>query len=79
MVREVNSVGNALDISASPMIPRKREKEPEKDLDKVGNWCTSITFGMVFGVYNVYLNSFAVLANIHTQSTTKKSYKSYFS
>ncbi|XP_060783661.1 actin filament-associated protein 1-like 1 isoform X2 [Neoarius graeffei] len=34
VVREVNSVGNALDISASPMIPRKREKEPEKDLDK---------------------------------------------
>ncbi|MCI4379905.1 hypothetical protein PGIGA_G00233830 [Pangasianodon gigas] len=34
VVREVSSLGNALDISASPMIPRKREKEPEKDLDK---------------------------------------------
>ncbi|XP_017330387.1 actin filament-associated protein 1-like 1 isoform X4 [Ictalurus punctatus] len=34
VVREVNSLGTTLDISASPMIPRKREKEPEKDLDK---------------------------------------------
>ncbi|XP_046706392.1 actin filament-associated protein 1-like 1 [Silurus meridionalis] len=34
VVREVNSLGNPLDISTSPMIPRKREKEPEKDLDK---------------------------------------------
>ncbi|KAF5899928.1 actin filament-associated protein 1-like 1 isoform X1, partial [Clarias magur] len=32
VVREVISLGNAVDISASPMIPRK--KEPEKDLDK---------------------------------------------
>ncbi|KAK3536117.1 hypothetical protein QTP70_029350 [Hemibagrus guttatus] len=39
VVREVSSLGNVLDISASPMIPRKREKGPEKDLDK--SWLTS--------------------------------------
>ncbi|GAA6097726.1 actin filament-associated protein 1-like 1 isoform X1 [Tachysurus ichikawai] len=34
VVHEVSSLGNTLDISASPMIPRKREKEPEKDFYK---------------------------------------------
>ncbi|KAM9470264.1 actin filament-associated protein 1-like 1 isoform 2-T2 [Clarias gariepinus] len=34
VVREVISLGNALDISASPMIPPKKEKETEKDLNK---------------------------------------------
>lgn len=47
VVREVSSLGNALDISASPMMPRKREKE---DLDKVEKLCISTSFDVVFGV-----------------------------
>lgn len=77
MVREVSSLGNTLDISASPMIPRKREKEPEKDVDKVGVKCNSVSFDVVFLVYSVY--SFTFLANIHTQRITKKFYMSNLS
>lgn len=69
MVREVSSLGNALDISASPLILRKGGKEPEKDLDKVVHFLVS--FDVAFAVYMVYSNSFTVLANIHKESPTR--------
>lgn len=34
VVREVSNLGNGLDDSVSPLIPRKRDKEPEKECAK---------------------------------------------